>query len=160
MCILNKCVCGFMWLFLFACVCTSTITCLYLLPHHSVFACFQNELVFTDIIRLSVNGAFTEGPGGAQQPSIGKISITLHACMYIRIHVFHFKSAVNCDKYVVLILSDIRSGTHTASGWCCNSICAWRFSSTACGTSFDFHKQIDYLFLVGTEEGKIHKVCF
>ncbi|KAF3689599.1 Dynein intermediate chain 1, axonemal Axonemal dynein intermediate chain 1 [Channa argus] len=29
--------------------------------------------------------------------------------------------------------------------------------STACGTSFDFHKQIDYLFLVGTEEGKIHK---
>uniref|UniRef100_A0A8C9RWG1 Dynein axonemal intermediate chain 1 n=1 Tax=Scleropages formosus TaxID=113540 RepID=A0A8C9RWG1_SCLFO len=29
--------------------------------------------------------------------------------------------------------------------------------STACGTSFDFHKQIDYLFLVGTEEGKIFK---
>ncbi|KAM5191719.1 dynein axonemal intermediate chain 1 [Mantella aurantiaca] len=26
-----------------------------------------------------------------------------------------------------------------------------------CGTSFDFHRQIDYLFLVGTEEGKIHK---
>ncbi|XP_077137441.1 dynein axonemal intermediate chain 1 isoform X2 [Ranitomeya variabilis] len=25
------------------------------------------------------------------------------------------------------------------------------------GTSFDFHSQIDYLFLVGTEEGKIHK---
>lgn len=32
-------------------------------------------------------------------------------------------------------------------------------SFTACGTSFDFHKQIDYLFLVGTEDGKIHKVC-
>lgn len=31
---------------------------------------------------------------------------------------------------------------------------------SACGTSFDFHKQMDYLFLVGTEEGKIHKVCF
>uniref|UniRef100_A0A4W4EA91 Dynein axonemal intermediate chain 1 n=1 Tax=Electrophorus electricus TaxID=8005 RepID=A0A4W4EA91_ELEEL len=27
----------------------------------------------------------------------------------------------------------------------------------SCGTSLDFHKQIDYLFLVGTEEGKIHK---
>ncbi|KAM6104944.1 dynein axonemal intermediate chain 1 [Pterocles gutturalis] len=26
-----------------------------------------------------------------------------------------------------------------------------------CGTSFDFHKKIDYLFLVGTEEGKIYK---
>ncbi|KAM6934036.1 dynein, axonemal, intermediate chain 1, paralog 2 [Xenentodon cancila] len=26
-----------------------------------------------------------------------------------------------------------------------------------CGISFDFHKQIDYLFLVGTEDGKIHK---
>ncbi|XP_056408243.1 dynein axonemal intermediate chain 1 [Hyla sarda] len=25
------------------------------------------------------------------------------------------------------------------------------------GTSFDFHRQIDYLFLVGTEEGRIHK---
>uniref|UniRef100_A0A674N1T4 Dynein axonemal intermediate chain 1 n=1 Tax=Takifugu rubripes TaxID=31033 RepID=A0A674N1T4_TAKRU len=25
------------------------------------------------------------------------------------------------------------------------------------GTSFDFHKQIDHLFLVGTEDGKIHK---
>ncbi|XP_053172150.1 dynein, axonemal, intermediate chain 1, paralog 2 [Scomber japonicus] len=57
----------------------------------------KNELVFTDIIRLSLNGAVPEGPEGTQQPSI------------------------------------------------------------ACGTSFDFHKQIDYLFLVGTEEGKIHK---
>ncbi|XP_029288485.1 dynein, axonemal, intermediate chain 1, paralog 2 [Cottoperca gobio] len=55
----------------------------------------KNELVFTDIIRLSLNGAVSEGP--EQQPGI------------------------------------------------------------AYGTSFDFHKQIDYLFLVGTEEGKIHK---
>ncbi|KAK0136358.1 Dynein intermediate chain 1, axonemal [Merluccius polli] len=30
-------------------------------------------------------------------------------------------------------------------------------SSVACGTSFDFHRKIDFLFLVGTEEGKIHK---
>lgn len=30
--------------------------------------------------------------------------------------------------------------------------------SAACGTSFDFHKQMDHLFLVGTEDGKIHKV--
>lgn len=28
---------------------------------------------------------------------------------------------------------------------------------SACGTCFDFHKATDYLFLVGTEEGKIHK---
>ncbi|KAJ4927454.1 hypothetical protein JOQ06_015181 [Pogonophryne albipinna] len=55
----------------------------------------KNELVFTDIIRLSLNAAVSEGP--EQQPGI------------------------------------------------------------ACGTSLDFHKQIDYLFLVGTEEGKIHK---
>uniref|UniRef100_G1QYC4 Dynein axonemal intermediate chain 1 n=1 Tax=Nomascus leucogenys TaxID=61853 RepID=G1QYC4_NOMLE len=27
-----------------------------------------------------------------------------------------------------------------------------------CGTAFDFHKEIDYMFLVGTEEGKIYKV--
>ncbi len=29
--------------------------------------------------------------------------------------------------------------------------------SKGCGTAFDFHKSIDYLFLVGTEEGKIRK---
>ena len=32
-----------------------------------------------------------------------------------------------------------------------------QLSSLGCGTSIDFHKTIDYLFLVGTEEGKIHK---
>ncbi|ELK34276.1 Dynein intermediate chain 1, axonemal [Myotis davidii] len=26
-----------------------------------------------------------------------------------------------------------------------------------CGTAFDFHREIDYMFLVGTEEGKIYK---
>ncbi|XP_038821102.1 dynein, axonemal, intermediate chain 1, paralog 2 [Salvelinus namaycush] len=57
----------------------------------------KNELVFTDIIKLSLAGAVSEGPEGVQLPIM------------------------------------------------------------ACGTSFDFHKQIDYLFLVGTEEGKIHK---
>ncbi|KAK2862399.1 hypothetical protein Q5P01_001932 [Channa striata] len=57
----------------------------------------KNELVFTDIITLSLKGAVSEGLEGVQQPSI------------------------------------------------------------ACGTSFDFHKQISYLFLVGTEEGKIYK---
>ncbi|XP_030586065.1 dynein, axonemal, intermediate chain 1, paralog 2 isoform X2 [Archocentrus centrarchus] len=57
----------------------------------------KNELVFTDIIRLTLNGAVSEGPEGAQPYNI------------------------------------------------------------ASGTCFDFHKQIDYLFLVGTEEGKIHK---
>ncbi|XP_006060517.2 dynein axonemal intermediate chain 1 isoform X1 [Bubalus bubalis] len=29
--------------------------------------------------------------------------------------------------------------------------------TVACGTAFDFHREIDYLFLVGTEEGKIYK---
>ncbi|XP_041094601.1 dynein, axonemal, intermediate chain 1, paralog 2 isoform X1 [Polyodon spathula] len=57
----------------------------------------KNELVYMDIIKLSLDGAMMDGPEGMQ----------LH--------------------------------------------------TTACGTSFDFHKQTDYLFLVGTEEGKIHK---
>ena len=30
-------------------------------------------------------------------------------------------------------------------------------TTPACGTCIDFHKFTDYLFLVGTEEGKIHK---
>ncbi|KAF7668592.1 hypothetical protein LDENG_00001870 [Lucifuga dentata] len=58
---------------------------------------FKNELVFADVIRLSLDGAVSGESEGVQQ------------------------------------------------------------SSVACGTSFDFHKQIDYLFLVGTAEGKIHK---
>ncbi|KAF5893989.1 dynein intermediate chain 1, axonemal, partial [Clarias magur] len=57
----------------------------------------KNELLFTDIIKLSVEGAVSEG----------QEDMTI--------------------------------------------------ADTACGTSFDFHKQIDYLFLVGTEDGKIHK---
>ncbi|KAG7493274.1 dynein intermediate chain 1, axonemal [Solea senegalensis] len=57
----------------------------------------KTELVFTDIIRLSMNGTISEGLEHAPQSSI------------------------------------------------------------ACGTAFDFHQQIDYLFLVGTEDGKIHK---
>eukprot|EP00794_Sanderia_malayensis_P009932 gene9931-10952_t len=32
-----------------------------------------------------------------------------------------------------------------------------QLTTLGCGTAFDFHKTIDYLFLVGTEEGKIHK---
>ncbi|VFV20357.1 dynein intermediate chain [Lynx pardinus] len=29
--------------------------------------------------------------------------------------------------------------------------------TVGCGTAFDFHREIDYMFLVGTEEGKIYK---
>ncbi|XP_064903116.1 dynein axonemal intermediate chain 1 [Columba livia] len=57
----------------------------------------KNELVHTDIIKLSVEGTAMQGPEGLQLQTLG------------------------------------------------------------CGTSFDFHKKIDYLFLVGTEEGKIYK---
>ncbi|NWQ77932.1 DNAI1 protein, partial [Columbina picui] len=57
----------------------------------------KNELVHTDIIKLSVEGTTMQGPEGLQLQTLG------------------------------------------------------------CGTSFDFHKKIDYLFLVGTEEGKIYK---
>eukprot|EP00795_Rhopilema_esculentum_P006475 gene6476-11928_t len=32
-----------------------------------------------------------------------------------------------------------------------------QLTTLGCGTAFDFHESIDYLFLVGTEEGKIHK---
>ncbi|XP_030048711.1 dynein axonemal intermediate chain 1 isoform X2 [Microcaecilia unicolor] len=58
---------------------------------------WQNELVYTDIIHMTVEGTTTDKPEA------------------LRLHVI------------------------------------------GCGTSFAFHKQKDYLFLVGTEEGKIHK---
>nr|XP_039272582.1 dynein intermediate chain 2, ciliary-like [Styela clava] len=57
----------------------------------------KNELIFTDVITLTVSDIPAEGPDGTQLQLLG------------------------------------------------------------CGTSFDFHKKVDYLFLVGTEEGKIHK---
>lgn len=31
-----------------------------------------------------------------------------------------------------------------------------KVNTVGCGTAFDFHRKMDYLFLVGTEEGKIH----
>lgn len=31
-----------------------------------------------------------------------------------------------------------------------------KLSTYGCGTTFDFHQQIDYLYLVGTEEGHVH----
>nr|XP_002129294.1 dynein intermediate chain 2, ciliary [Ciona intestinalis] len=57
----------------------------------------KDELIYADVIKLTVDDLPTEGPDGTQLQLLG------------------------------------------------------------CGTSFDFHKKIDYLFLVGTEEGKIHK---
>ncbi|XP_060934016.1 dynein intermediate chain 2, ciliary-like [Limanda limanda] len=57
----------------------------------------KNELLYTDIIRLYLVGAVSEGTEDAKSPMF------------------------------------------------------------TCGTAFDFHKQIDSLFLVGTEGGKIHK---
>lgn len=52
---------------------------------------------------------------------------------------------------------------HHRQGACAgqmNQFSVWQtfLMLTGCGTSFDFHKKIDYLFLVGTEEGKIYKV--
>lgn len=38
-----------------------------------------------------------------------------------------------------------------------NGVEGLQLQMNGCGTSFDFHKQTDYLFLVGTEEGKVHK---
>jgi len=58
----------------------------------------KNEMVYQDVIRLSLPDVPAEGPDGIKVPTSG------------------------------------------------------------CGTAFDFHKQKDYLFLVGTEEGKVH-IC-
>ncbi|XP_053313961.1 dynein axonemal intermediate chain 1 isoform X2 [Spea bombifrons] len=49
----------------------------------------------------------------------------------------------------VIRLSAEGSPGHGAEGY--------PLQANGCGTSFDFHGQIDYLFLVGTEEGKVHK---
>ncbi|KAL8565254.1 hypothetical protein ACOMHN_001152 [Nucella lapillus] len=58
----------------------------------------KNEMIFQDVIQLTMTGGPADGPDGIKVPTTG------------------------------------------------------------CGTAFDFHKQKDYLFLVGTEEGKVH-VC-
>lgn len=85
-----SCLCGCFHLHVFIsiiCICKNRLF------HRGVFAYFQNELVFTDIIRLSLNGALSEGPEGAQQPSIGKVSITLHITMwmYRNVHIYFWK---------------------------------------------------------------------
>ncbi|XP_072429271.1 dynein, axonemal, intermediate chain 1, paralog 2 isoform X3 [Chiloscyllium punctatum] len=45
----------------------------------------------------------------------------------------------------------------TMDGICKDALENLQLQIMGCGTSFDFHKQKDNLFLVGTEEGKIHK---
>lgn len=57
----------------------------------------KNELLFEDVITLTLPGSAAEGPDGTKVNTVG------------------------------------------------------------CGTAFDFHRKNDYLFLVGTEEGKIHQ---
>lgn len=96
----TSCLC----LFTFACVGFHLHVYIYLLLHRSVFACLQNELVFTDIITLSLNGAVSEGSEGAQQPSIGKSSNTLHVVlrMCVRMCVFNFETAIAHVKYYTL----------------------------------------------------------
>lgn len=107
----------------------------YSYPHllnSNFFVSFpQNELIFTDILRLSVNVSASEDQDGGQQVSLdGKFM------------VFTYQ------------ISDQSSS-------CFNNVfIMWvMFLCIVSGTSFDFHKQTDHLFLVGTEDGKIHKVC-
>ncbi|XP_048454977.1 dynein, axonemal, intermediate chain 1, paralog 2 [Rhincodon typus] len=45
----------------------------------------------------------------------------------------------------------------TMDGICKDALENLQLQIMGCGTSFDFHKQKENLFLVGTEEGKIHK---
>lgn len=61
---------------------------------------------------------------------------------------------MTCICYILLIITILLQ----YQGDVLNSVCVCLVFSAACGTAFDFHKQIDYLFLVGTEDGKIHKV--
>ncbi|XP_076443651.1 dynein intermediate chain 2, ciliary-like [Babylonia areolata] len=44
----------------------------------------------------------------------------------------------------------------TLSEWPSEGPDGIKVTTTGCGTAFDFHKQKDYLFLVGTEEGTVH----
>jgi len=60
------------------------------------------------------------------------------------------KSELHYSDVIQLRMEDVNENTD-------NSVVATQFTSLGCGTSIDFHKTIDYLFLVGTEEGKIHK---
>lgn len=125
-------------------VCVGFRICMYLQHNHCVFARLQNELVFTDIIRLTLNGTVSEGPEGAQPHSIGKASPT-YRC-------YHMDTWKNAAFFIFQT---------SVSNWCqyeVSKLAPSCPSFTASGTSFDFHKQIDYLFLVGTEDGKIHKV--
>ena len=67
-------------------------------------------------------------------------------------------------QIVLLILSSNQSDLHHTDviqlrmeGMGAEGPYSTHLKSLGCGTAMDFHKSIDYLFLVGTEEGKIHK---
>lgn len=90
-------------LHVFTTVCTSIQ---YLQLHHQVFACLQNELVFTDIITLSLNGAVSEEPEGAKQPRTGKASLAWRVtlCMYVRTYAYISQTAITQAKYCTLCI--------------------------------------------------------
>lgn len=73
-----------------------------------MFPCLQNELVFTDIIRLSLDGAVSDGPEGAEQPGIGKVSITLHAILCMHTECMQLQknlTVITHAKYYTLIIT-------------------------------------------------------
>lgn len=57
------------------------------------------------------------------------------------------KSELHFSEVIQLRMDDLSADQPTGT----------QLTSLGCGTSIDFHKSVDYLFLVGTEEGKIHK---
>lgn len=92
----------------------------------------QNELIFTDILRLSVDVSASEDRDGGQPVSLDGKFMGLS-------HIRYENQSGGCLKSMFMMWVML--------------LCI------VSGTSFDFHKQTDHLFLVGTEDGKIHKVC-
>ncbi|XP_022281234.1 dynein intermediate chain 1, axonemal isoform X48 [Canis lupus familiaris] len=99
----------------------------------------KSELVHTDVIKLKAEGSTTDGLDGLQlhtmeagQEVMGKPGTALLSLTVCRPSLFMQIPAAFADPFSC----SCRSG---------------------CGTAFDFHKEIDYMFLVGTEEGKIYK---
>uniref|UniRef100_A0A3Q1M4S4 Dynein axonemal intermediate chain 1 n=1 Tax=Bos taurus TaxID=9913 RepID=A0A3Q1M4S4_BOVIN len=68
-------------------------------------------------------------------------------------HNLNFFSVSSDGRIVSWTLVKVRI---SQEGSCRGEDGEW-WEPNGCGTAFDFHREIDYLFLVGTEEGKIYK---
>lgn len=123
------------------------------MQNRSLFAQTMSLFALTLTLFKSIPALFTQAPGlSAEALAVSKVPTAWD------------KQQAN-GRFLFACLAPAPARAQAVTGACWEPPLASRTGlkllylfSQGCGTAFDFHKEIDYMFLVGTEEGKIYKV--